>query len=405
MSIDLFRAGQGIELLSQDFTSNVNILTGTGAPGGDASFQDGAPIGSIYMRQDIESDNLQFYYKISLVNNSPVDWTQAADKNFVAAAVNGLSWREPARVMDETIFANPAALPTGGTIDGVILSDGDRVLFPNVASAGASNVYIWNATGNSWTEDTNAETDGDALLVQEGTHAEEQWAYDSTNWVQVGGAANTQELDFIRQFIGKTAAGAEMPSFSSTDIVTAGVNLETAIGELDAAIGTQLFVSNNFITDGEDTTSSLDALDAAMGSQVYASNNVITDGETFTSSLDALDAAVGNLQQQNTVINVLNVTTPVVVDSIPVGEADVMEWRIIVEDVSNSSRRISSTFVCMHDGAGAVDNTRYATVRRGGNIAGLTMDAAVNGGNIELTIASTGGVDIGIKRLVKLAAN
>ncbi len=405
MAIDFFRAGKGIELVSQDFTSRVNIITGTGAPGGDGNDQDNAPIGSIYMRQDIETDSLQIYYKASVANNSPLDWDQATNKQYVDAVAQGLSWREPVRVLDGTAYANAAALPVGGTIDGVILTDGDRVLFTNVAAAGTSNVYIWDAGGTSWTEDTNTETDGDAVLVQEGTFAEQQWVYDGTNWIQFGGAANTAELGFLRAFTGKTAAGAEMPSYSSTDVVTAAGSLETAIGELDAAIGDQQFTNDFSITDGEDITTSLDSLDSAIGSRLYTEDNIITDGEDLTSSLDKLDIAIGAIQEQNTVINVLNVTTATVIDSIPVTEADVMEWRIIVEDVTSSTRRVSSTYVSLHDGAGAVDNTRYATVRRGGNIAGLDIDVAVNAGNIELSVTSTNGVDVGVKRLVKLAAN
>jgi len=405
MAIDFFRAGKGIELVSQDFTSRVNILTGTGAPGGDGGDQDNATIGSLYMRQDVETDGLQVYYKATLINNSPLDWHQATDKQYVDAVAQGLSWREPVRVLDGTAYANPAALPVAGTIDGVILADGDRVLFTNVAAAGASNVYIWSAGTTSWTEDLNAETNGDAVLIQEGTFAEQQWVYDGTNWVQFGGAANAQELNFIRQFIGKTAAGAEMPSYSSTTIVTAAGNLETAVGELDAAIGGQLYTNNFTITTGETATSSLDALDSAIGSRLYAQNNVITDGEAITASLDALDIVVGAIQSQNTVINILNVTAATVVDSVPLIDADVMEWRVIVEDTLDPTRRISSTYVSLHDGAGSVDNTRYATVRRGGNIAGLVVDAAVNAGNLELSITSTNGVDVGIKRLVKLKAN
>lgn len=405
MSLDLFRVGKGIELLSEDFTSRTNILTGTGAPGGDGAVQDNAPIGSLYLRQDVEADGLQVYFKRSLVNNSPADWYQAVDKNYVDNVAMGLSWREPVRVMDQAAYANAASIPTTGTIDGVILSDGERVLFTNIASVGQSNVYIWQAATTSWVEDANAETDGDAVLVQEGTFAEQQWVYDGVSWVQFGGAANTQELEFLRNFVGKTATGAEMPSFSSTDVVSPTANLEQAIGQLDAAIGTRSYVNEFVITDGEDITLSLDALDTAIGSRTYTEGNFTTTGESITASLDALDVAVGDLAFQNEVIKVANIVAETTVDAVPVTQVDVMEWRIVVEDRNNPARRTSSIYTAIHDGASNVDLTRYATVRRGTAIAGLSVDVRVIAGNLELIVSSTNGVDVGVKRLVALSAN
>lgn len=405
MAIDLFRVGKGLELLSEDFTSRVNILTGSGTPGGDGKEQDNAPIGSLYLRQDLEEDALQLYYKIALTNNSPADWSSVADKNYINSVAMGLSWREPARVMDQTAYANPAAIPTTGTIDGVILSDGDRVLFTNVASVGTSNVYIWDAPNTQWVEDMNAETDGDAVLVQEGTFAEQQWVYDGTAWVQFGGAANTKELEFLRSFIGKTGAGSEMPSYSSSDVVAPTANIEQAIGQLDAAIGNRDYTNEFSINDGEDLTDSIDALDTAIGNRTYSEGNFVTDGQDVTDSIDALDVVVEELNQQNLVQNFTSVVAETVVDSVPLTQADVMEWRVVVEDTTNAQRRLSSIYTTLHDGVGGLDSTRYATVRRGGAIAGLNISTRINGTDLELVVRSTNGVDVGVKRLVAIAAN
>lgn len=405
MAIDFFRVGKGLELVSEDFTSRVNVLTGTGTPGGDGFDEDSAPIGSLYMRQDIETDGLQLYYKTSLVNNSSADWAQVTDKKYIDSVAMGLSWREPARVMDQTAYANPAAFPTSGTVNGVIMSDGDRVLFTSVAAVGTSNVYIWDGVGASWSEDMNAETDGDAVLIQEGTFAEQQWVYDGTSWVQFGGAANTQELEFLRSFIGKTGAGAEMPAYSSTDVVSPTANLEQAIGQLDAAIGTQTFTNQFTVTSGQDVTGSLNALDVAVGSKVYTENNVITDGESVSASLDKVDVVLGDLQTQNLVANYTNITAVTTIDSIPVTQADVMDWRVIVEEAATPGRRTSSLFTALHDGAGGVDVARYATVRRGGNISGLAIEASVVSGDLILTVSSNVAVNVGVKRIVALAAS
>lgn len=101
------------------------------------------------------------------------------------------SWREPAVVRDGTPYASNANFPITGTIDGTLLADGARVLFTNVTAAGESNVWVWNSTTTSWTEDTKAEEDGDALIVQEGSSSDEFWLYNGTTWTLFSGGGGT----------------------------------------------------------------------------------------------------------------------------------------------------------------------------------------------------------------------
>jgi len=108
MSLDLFRLVEGIDIQSDDISSNAYILQGIGAPGADGDVQDAAPIGSIYMRTDAISDELQVYFKWQSTN-SATDWRLAASKQYVDNAVQGISWREPAKVLDNTVYANNAA--------------------------------------------------------------------------------------------------------------------------------------------------------------------------------------------------------------------------------------------------------------------------------------------------------
>lgn len=403
MSQQLFSAGVGIELVSADFTGRTHLLTGTGTPGGDGSHQDDAPLGSLYCRQDSEIDGLQIYMKNSVINNNINDWSQTTDKAYVDAVAQGLSWREPVRVLDNTIYATVAALPVTGTIDGVVLADEDRVLFGSI-TVGNNNVYVWNLPGLSWSEDVNLATDGDAVLVQEGTFSEQQWVNDGTGWVQFGGAASQAELEFIRTFIGKTTSGAETPTYATNNIVTSGQNLEISISDLDAAIGDRIFTNDNVVVDGEAISSSIDKLDVALGDRLYSQDNVVIDGQSISASVDALDVAVGVLQSQNVAINVPNVTTSTVVDSIPVANADNVEWRIVVENAGDSTNRLSTIVNALHDGT-VVDYSRFATNKRGANISGLAIDVQINGGNIELILTSITAIDVGVKRMVTLVAN
>lgn len=400
MTQTIFSAGLGVELVSSNFDALTHIITGTGAPGGDAGPQDAAPVGSIYLRQDLGADSLQLYTKIASAN-ALSDWVVLTSKDYVDAVASGLSWREPARVLDNTAYANVGAIPTTGTIDGVALADGDRVLFTNL-TAGNNNVYVWDAGGTSWTEDANLATDGDALMIQEGTSADQQWVYDGAAWVQFSGAAANAELGHIRDFIGKDAAGAESPTYSSALVVTQNGTLEAAIGELDAGIGDLQFTNDFVVTDGASVTANLDAIDTAFGDRQYTENNVIADGESVTDSLEKIDVAIGDLTP--TVANFAGVTALTVLDTVPLADADNVQWKVVAENAGDATNRISATVDALHNGT-VVDSSQYAVNRIGPVIAGLTVTVAINGANLELRAVSSTAVDIGVRRLSEIAAN
>ena len=169
------------------------------------------------------------------------NWRRQATEEFVDARIDGRQWRDSVIVKEDANFANLAAaeaqLNAGAPeFEGVTISDNDRILFTDIVGEN-KNVFIVNGTpgsGATLVEDTNLADDGDALWVEQGTtHADTLWAFDGTDWVQISGGDQT-ELAFIRTFIGKAAAGSETPIYSSTNFVTDGDSLETAIGDLDA---------------------------------------------------------------------------------------------------------------------------------------------------------------------------
>lgn len=223
MAQNFFDVEKGFQIDSQRTFSS-----GTGDPTADE------PIGSVYLE-----DDGTFWTKRTAGSGTP-NWRRMATEEFVNDAIAGRVWRDPARVKEDTVFASLAAaeaqLNGAGTFDGVTVVTADRILFTAITGEN-KNVFIVNGTpgaGATLVEDTNSASDGDALWVQEGsTHADTQWFFDGTDWVQTG-AGDQTELAFIRAFIGKAAAGSETPNYSSNNFVTDGDDLETAIGDLDA---------------------------------------------------------------------------------------------------------------------------------------------------------------------------
>ena len=410
MGLDLFRVMQGLDIQNETLTANANLLVGNGLPGGDTAEQDAAPIGSTYQRNDVEANNLQMYVKISTLNNSSADWQPMATQEYVDAVAQGLAWRAPVRVHDITLYANAAAFPTTGTIDGVALVAGDRVLFSNVTLATDSNVFIWD--GAAWTEDTNAETNGDAVLVNEGTRKDEQWVYDGTNWVKFGSAAGVEELGFIRSYIGKTGPGAETPTYASTNSVTQSGTLESAIGELDGTLGTgavtnsggNFSVSDNLSWDALGTLTTTDAvnnINDAIGDRTYTQGNVVTSGETIATSIDTLDTAVGAIQSQTTSTTVLNVNAAAIVtiDTIPLADATEIKWMVQAKETATASNRRAEEIHAMNDGVSLVDMSRASVLTLGSAIAGFKLTVDILGTDMRLRLQATNNVDYVVKRL------
>lgn len=135
MALQFFEVQRGYAI-GDDNTTLVQILTGTGAPGGDTGEQDDAPIGSIYLRTDTGGG---LYYK-TVDNDDANDWaspqamvagstlTQSSSDNVTTAttidtavaddivAVHWLAWAE-----DNATGANKRAIEitaTHNNIDG-----------------------------------------------------------------------------------------------------------------------------------------------------------------------------------------------------------------------------------------------------------------------------------------------
>ncbi len=228
MALNFFDVEKGFQI-----DSGVTWTSGTGDPTVDE------PVGSFYT----EDDGTLWQKRSS--GAGVANWRRQATEEFVNDAIAGRVWRDPAIVKEDGVFASLAAAETQlnagpPEFEGVAMSANDRILFTAITGQN-KNVFIVTGTpgaGATLVEDTNLATDGDAIWIQQGTtNADTQWFFDGTDWIQVG-AGDQTELAFIRTFIGKAAAGAETPTYSSTFFVTNGDSLETAIGDLDTQLNT-----------------------------------------------------------------------------------------------------------------------------------------------------------------------
>lgn len=139
-------------------------------------------------------------------NPLPVNPTDITSKFYVdQAIVASVSkfYRRPVVVND----AVDTTMPTGGTqLDGVTISNGDRVLFTTQTISGNNNrVYTVTVSGGVITaytiaidnDPTGAPMTGDTLWVSSGTYTKHQLTYNGTAWVVTGTDVNVENGDSI----------------------------------------------------------------------------------------------------------------------------------------------------------------------------------------------------------------
>ena len=281
MSQDFFRIERGLELDEQ-----TQILQGSGLPGlaGDTTL---AKVGSVYQ----QNDTGDFWTKISAGAGNQ-RWQKMASESYVNNAVGStVSWREPAVVRNNVATVLPTGTATSPiVIDGVSITDGQRVLFTAISGGDGKNVYIYQQSSGLFIEDTNTESTGDAVYVQSGTSAGKTFVFNSTDWVLTD-QASLDEEGFIRAFIGKNSSGNDMPDYTSNNFVTDASSLETAISALDSELGSNVSLGN-FVAPANKINQNIQALDAEIGANVTVGNH-IAPANKINQNIQALDTQVG----------------------------------------------------------------------------------------------------------------
>lgn len=348
MATDFHRAKRGLEI-DVSPTSFAQLLTDTTAPDTQPDAQN-ARIGSLWIVNGGNSITTQIYQKFRDVTNDSGDWRN------VNSAVDS-SWREPARVVDTSVWANIAAVEvelndvgTPGNIGGVnsnLFISGDRILLTNL-TVGNDNVYIVSGTpgaGAVLLEDSNAATAGDFLYILQGTGAGELWAYNGTVWAPSGSGSAAEEA-FIRAFIGKDAPGAVTPDYANPT------------GGGPYTVGNIIGVNNN-----------LELATAKLNAFIYQ-NNAETKGTNTLSASDTL----------------------------PVG-VNLARWIVRVNSNVDPTRARAREIFAIRDNA---DNINFSTsnlLNIGGAITGLTFTVTSVGSALTLTVTAGVAFDYEIKRL------
>jgi hypothetical protein len=228
----------------------------------------------------------------------------------------------------------------------VTVDNGDRVLFSNAA---INNVYTYDKATGTYIEDSNLESAGDLVYVIEGTSAGRTYRFNKLGqWVLENQSSLTEE-GFIRDFVGKTAAGSEYPQYNSNHYIADNDSLKTATEKLDAGL----------------------------------------DRARHEFSASAITAAT-------------------VIDSVLVDEVRNAMWEVVVSKVDETAFR--KVFIdAVHNGKTSADATitefDTSDLKKIGTITGLAFNIVLAGSDVSqtmgLTVTATQSVNVkGIRRII-----
>lgn len=174
---------------------------------------------------------------VSKVINIPTP-TAAGDavpKSYVDSAIEGLAWKDSARVSTQS---NINIASPGATIDGITMASQDRVLVRNQSTQSQNGIYVWNGAATTLTRaldaSTFAELEQAVISIEEGTDAGTTWRQ-----TQINGVIDTNNVIFS-----SFAAAAPAASETTAGIAEIATQAEADAGTDDARIITPLKLAN-----------------------------------------------------------------------------------------------------------------------------------------------------------------
>jgi hypothetical protein len=149
---------------------------------------------------------------------TPTDGTDAATKNYVDSAAQGIDWKASVRAATTANVTLASDLENGDVLDGVTLATGNRILVKNQSTGSENGIYVVKASGapdRSTDADLAAElTSNFAVFVEEGTlNADQGYVLTNDGAITIG----TTALAFT-QFtgLGQIVAGTGLDKTGNT---------------------------------------------------------------------------------------------------------------------------------------------------------------------------------------------
>ncbi len=350
MTTSLFQVLMGLNI-----DGVINFVHGSGAP------TSASTVGSIYLDN---TNGIVYVYNATGDSGNP-GWIPVASESYVQSQITQalstqLTWRPPVEVVDTTLTTVPVGTANQTiTVDSTIISNNQRVLFAALTTD--PNVYIYDETTGLFTQDVAVQAGDTVYVITSGT----QYTYSeqSVSWV-LSNLTTVDELQYIRNFIGKLASGATTPNYLSTDVVTQGANIVDAVSSLDAAFGPETTDTLTYTIATGSVRANIASLDVALHN-ISTSSNSLTGYSTFTATTTGT----------STVETISNVTSGIV------------KWMVMIVDSTVNATTSMEVMALVTDGT-SLTYTTYGQLNTNNVIPGLEVTVAYSGTNVLLQVTS-----------------
>ncbi len=308
---------------------------------------------------------------------TPSTSTDVANKAYVDSIQSGIHWKESV-VCASTANVDLSSAPAA--IDGVTLSNDDRVLIKSQTTASANGIYIFAGSGSAMSRatdaDTAAELNGAAVFVQKGsTNAD-------MGYIQTADIGNLgSDTVTFTQFtgLGQIVAGDGLQKTSNTISVDLSANsgLQITSGELELNAGNGLELNSGALKARLDgSTLSLSASGLKVGT--------ITSTEMGANSVLAASIADGAIDDGAMLAD--SIISAAKVASNAITEAKISTGAVSLNKLASNS----------------VDESKIASSVAGSGLnggAGSALSVNVDGSSIEV-----GGSGLNVKSAGIVAA-
>lgn len=191
----------------------------------------------------------------------PTSSGDAATKSFVESVAQGLTIKDSVRVSNHDQNIDLTSSTDPNPVDGVTLSDGDRILLKHQTDATENGIYdaVTATDPTTWVRSTDFDedaevTEGTFTFVREGTHANESYVVTTSDPIAVG----TDPINFAQFSQAGTFSGGDgitvsgqvidavVSDLTGTTLQTDGNNnLEVNTSEIDEGYGSAPTVTSN----------------------------------------------------------------------------------------------------------------------------------------------------------------
>jgi hypothetical protein len=248
--------------------------------------------------------------------------TDAVTKDYVDTLVQGLAWKDAARVATTTNIT----LSGLQTIDGVTVVSGERVVVKNQTTTSQNGIYLASAGAWSRSPDANsaAELDGLAVFVRDGTvHKDTAWVQtnpivtvDTTavifsQFAAAGGATEGNGISIAGSTI-STRIGNGLSFSANTMVVNPTTRFTFTSSQLDLA-NTGVVAAGNTVTVGDTANIPSITVDQYGRVTVVSNNAISVQGANVNLSAVAAQTGAGILAFTATGSAALRTLTPAVI--------------------------------------------------------------------------------------------